>query len=354
MVAGDGFGFAVAISEDGTVIIGKPGNDSTTEINTGAIYVIKPDSNGDYSRPANELTLYETTDTSDIAGQLSLSFSDADVTDIGHTAIIKGLSLSGVQNGLSKLTEQQLLDLLTVGSIDTSDQSLFGKVNLDFTAGYEVFNYLAEDEEVTLTYTVELDDGNCGTTEGTAKIIIIGTNDTPQAEGVAVTVSEDNRDYLIQTCLVDPDRSDRLAITWDTDSVEGKLERYGNNFEYSAFPHFNYLAEGESATETFTYTADDGLGGVITRSVTITVEGANDRPSVRNIEATTLENQEVGIAPDYRDVDASDTHTISFDSSETKGIVTFADGVFHYDPNGKFDHFFRNTKSDGHFHLYSR
>ncbi|KZK93279.1 MULTISPECIES: VCBS domain-containing protein [unclassified Pseudovibrio] len=357
VVAGDGFGFAVAISEDGTVTIGKPGNDSTTEINTGAIYVIKPDPNGDYSRTANELALYETTDTSDIVGQLSLSFSDADVTDVGHTANIKGLSLSGVQNGLNKLTEQQLLDLLTIGSIDTSDQSLFGKVNLDFTAGYEVFNYLAEDEEVTLTYTVELDDGNGGTTEGTAKIIIIGTNDTPHADDVAVTVSEDDRDYLIQTGLVDPDRSDRLAITWDDDSVKGKLERYGNNFEYSAFPHFNYLAEGESATETFTYTADDGHGGVITRNVTITVEGENDRPIVRDIEATTLENQEVGIAPDYSDVDASDTHTISFDSREAKGTVTFIDGVFHYDPNGQFDHLlekqrgydtFTYTVDDGH------
>ncbi|KZL22394.1 VCBS domain-containing protein [Pseudovibrio sp. Ad37] len=360
---GDEFGFAVSISDDGTITIGKPGNDIQTGYDTGAVYVIEPDPLGNYTRPANELVLFETRDTSDIAGKLSLNFSDSDISDSAHTASVKSVSLSGATIGLNRLSQQQLLDLVAVNSVESSDQSEFGKVNLDFTAGYEVFNYLSEGQTVELTYIVELDDGNGGKTEGTAKITIIGTNDTPTAEDVEVAVSEDARDYIIQTGLVDPDLSDRLSITAEADDVNGKLEVYGKNFKYSAAPHFNYLAAGETATETFTYTADDGHGGTVTRNVTIVVEGKNDAPVVSALTANILEHETADLELTYSDVDLTDTHTTSFDASATKGIVTFVDGVYHYNPNGQFDDLkerqtatdtFTVTVDDGHGGVVTR
>ena len=39
---------------------------------------------------------------------------------------------------------------------------------------------------------------------------------------------------------------------------------------------FNDLAAGETATDSFTYTVDDGNGGTDTATVTVTINGAND------------------------------------------------------------------------------
>ena len=43
---------------------------------------------------------------------------------------------------------------------------------------------------------------------------------------------------------------------------------------------FDFLAEGEILTLTYTATVDDGHGGVVTKPITVTVTGANDAPVV--------------------------------------------------------------------------
>lgn len=50
----DEFGYSVAINEAGAIIIGKPGEDTETAFDTGAIYVIEPDEHGNYTNTANE------------------------------------------------------------------------------------------------------------------------------------------------------------------------------------------------------------------------------------------------------------------------------------------------------------
>ena len=41
-----------------------------------------------------------------------------------------------------------------------------------------------------------------------------------------------------------------------------------------------YLAAGETATETFTVTIDDGNGGTVDQLMTVTVTGTNDAPTI--------------------------------------------------------------------------
>ena len=42
----------------------------------------------------------------------------------------------------------------------------------------------------------------------------------------------------------------------------------------------DYLAAGQTATETFTVTIDDGHGGTVDQIVTITVHGTNEAPTI--------------------------------------------------------------------------
>ena len=47
-----------------------------------------------------------------------------------------------------------------------------------------------------------------------------------------------------------------------------------------------YLAANQTKLETFTFTLDDGNGGTIQRTISVTITGANDAPTITAEVAT--------------------------------------------------------------------
>jgi VCBS repeat len=66
---------------------------------------------------------------------------------------------------------------VTPGTATKNSGSSSGSVALSFSAASTVFDYLAKDEVLTLTYTVAIDDGDGGVTPQTFVVTITGTND---------------------------------------------------------------------------------------------------------------------------------------------------------------------------------
>ncbi|HTN74049.1 MAG TPA: Ig-like domain-containing protein, partial [Pirellulaceae bacterium] len=103
------------------------------------------------------------------------------------------------------------------------------------------------------------------------------------------------------------------------------------------------LAIGQSTTDTFTYTASNGVGGTTTGTVTITVTGGNDAPVVGNDSYSTTEDSLLTVpanagnslfSNDY-DVDAGDTFTVSaYQAVSALGatVTVGANGALTYDP----------------------
>ncbi len=116
-------------------------------------------------------------------------------------------------------------------------------------------------------------------------------------------------------------------------------------FTYNPNGMFDDLLFGDTATDTFTYTASDGHGGSNTASVLITINGQNDFPQASDDTYITDEDTlltvavGVGLLSNDADPDTGDTLTISsVDTSGTLGTVAWnEDGNFTYDPRGKFD-----------------
>ena len=75
---------------------------------------------------------------------------------------------------------------------------------------------------------------------------------------------------------------------------------------------FDSLQAGESVTDTFTYTVDDGHGGTDTATVTVTINGVNDDPEIVSAAAASVEenSDEPVLIVDAEDVD-SDNVTFS-------------------------------------------
>ncbi|KZK77734.1 Poly(beta-D-mannuronate) C5 epimerase 7 [Pseudovibrio sp. Ad46] len=81
---------------------------------------------------------------------------------------------------------------------------------------------------------------------------------------------------IINADFSDVDVNDTHIITIDNSTTVGVVINNGDGtFSYDCGDAFIHLSVGETATDTFTYTIDDGNGGVITKTVTVTINGTN-------------------------------------------------------------------------------
>jgi len=99
-------------------------------------------------------------------------------------------------------------------------------------------------------------------------------NDAPVALAVSGTVSEDGPTLTVAADFTDVDASDTHTFTMDTTGTLGSVTNVGDGtFVYDPRGAFDHLIPGETATDTFTYTVDDGQGGTSSETVTVTVTG---------------------------------------------------------------------------------
>ena len=248
-------------------------------------------------------------------------------------------------------SDSDVSDTLTVDSIDTS--STTGQVtdHGDGTFTYDPngqFEYLAVGESTTDSFDYTISDGNGGSSTATITITINGANDVPSAVDDSETTDEDSSVTTIDLVAAndsDIDTTDVLNVSSiDTSSTTGQVTNNGDGtFTYDPNGQFEYLAVGESTTDSFDYTISDGNGGSSTATITITINGANDVPSAVDDSETTDEDSSVTtidlVAANDSDIDTTDVLNVSsIDTSSTTGQVTNnGDGTFSYDPNGQFE-----------------
>ena len=237
--------------------------------------------------------------------------------------------------------------------VDTSDAHTFtvdtagtlGSVvnNNDGTFDYDpngAFEGLAASETTTDTFTYTVDDGNGGVVTETVTITITGQNDAPVALAVAANADEDGPGITVAASFTDADLSDTHTFTVDTaGTLGGVTNNNDGTFDYDPNGAFESLAAGETATDTFAYTVDDGNGGTSTETVTITITGQNDAPVALAVAGAANEDgPTVIVSASFTDVDGTDTHTFTTDTAGTLGIVSNnGNGTFGYNANGAFE-----------------
>ncbi len=195
-------------------------------------------------------------------------------------------------------------------------------VNANADGGYSYdpntqFEYLAVGELVTDSFGYTVGDNGGLTDTATVTITVTGVNDAPGAADDGFTVDENSVDNTLDVLFndTDPDTSDALTI----DDVS-MPDRGGTALSNSTV--VTYTPDpGFFGTETFTYTASDGNGGLATASAVITVVNVYLRPVA---EAGT--NQTVTVSAfvtlDGRgSTDPDDDWPLSYGWAQTSGIA---------------------------------
>ena len=232
--------------------------------------------------------------TEDVAGASvaggTIAFNDVDLSD-NHTA-------SFVQTA-----GETHLGAFSLAQVSEGTNAAGGSVAWSYTIDEAAAQYLAAGETVTEHYVVTVDDGNGGTVAQTVTVTITGTNDAPTI-AVAGTdaigaVTEDAMTPMLgdtgtiafnDVDLIDGHSASVTAaagntlggtLVMGTASEDPGTQAGTIGWTYSvANSAVQYLAQGETATETFTVAISDGHGGTVSQDVTVTVTGTNDAPTI--------------------------------------------------------------------------
>ena len=244
----------------------------------------------------------------------------------------------------------QHLSTLSNANVGTTISGNYGSINIAANGAYSyVLNNtlpgiqaLAVGEHPPLAeiFTYTINDGKGGKSTATVTVAITGTNDVPLVSDTVVsgTVVEQitpNGDLTSSGALTfsDVDLSDVHTITTapigsplgtltvmknsdTTGSGTGGQLTWNYTVPDSAV---EYLAAGETKVEQFTVTVDDGHGGVVNRTISITIVGTNDVPLVSDTVVTGSVTEQItpsgnltsSGALTFTDVDLSDVHTIT-------------------------------------------
>ncbi|MBB1624923.1 hypothetical protein A9974_06695 [Achromobacter sp. UMC71] len=212
------------------------------------------------------------------------------------------------------------------------------------------FQHLPEGQTATTTISYVVTDPSGATSTATVEITVVGVNDAAQITASkpgddAGAVKEDE----VSTAngklnVVDPDDGQSFFVAVaDRAGVYGTFSIDANgNWVYSlnqTDPRVQALAAGESLKETFTVTTADGTTG----TVTITINGTNDAPTITGQAAGDVAEdgaREVTGQLTKHDVDTTDTHTWSL-NNDGKGQY----GSFTLDQNGKWTYVLDNDSA---------
>ena len=287
--------------------------------------------------------LAEQADTAPLTATIPVTFTDLDLSDVGHTAAITHAVATGTTTGLA-LNQAALIALVTPGAVTKAVGSSAGSVDLSFSAVSTAFDYLAKGEVLTLTYTVSIDDGDGGVTPKTFVVTVTGTDDAPVIANISQKNLAEQTDTASLTATIpvtftDVDLTDvghsaditgvvatgattGLALdqaalmalvtpgvaTKNSGSSSGSV---GLSFS-AASTAFDYLAKGEVLTLTYTVSIDDGDGGATPKTFVVTVTGTDDAPIIADIaqknltERTDTSALTATIPVTFTDVDLTD------------------------------------------------
>ena len=301
---------------------------------------------------------YTVTDNHGAIGSNTLTVTISGTNDVPAVAAAAASVTEDTQISASgTLPQPQDPDLRdTVSFIPkTNETGTYGSLNLNADGSYTYtldntspyVRELGAGETATDTFTYTVSDGHGGTASNTLTVTISGTNDAPTVAAAAASVTEDTQISASGTLPQpqDPDLHDTVAFT----PKAGEAGTYGSltlnadgSYTYTlnnTSPLVQGLGAGETVADTFTYTASDGHGGMASNTLTVTISGTNDAPTVAAATASVAEDTQIsasGTLPQPQDADIHDT--VAFlPQTNTAGLygslTLSADGTYTYTLN---------------------
>ncbi len=262
----------------------------------------------------------------------TITFDDLDLSDAHTTSV--------AANGANALG-----GLLTASVTDAATGAGDGTVTWNYSVANAALQYLAAGQTATESFTVTIDDGHGGMVSQGLTVTVTGTNDAPIVAAIDVTgaVAEavtpvGNLTDSGTIAFTDVDLTDVHSVSAVTPSVGalGSLsagvtaDSTGSGlggvvtWNYSvAASAVEFLAAGQTRVETFTFNVEDGQGGSVPRTVSVTITGSNDAPDIR---AVTTDSATASLTETNTTLSSNGTLTVT-DADTTDTVSSSVTGV---------------------------
>ncbi|WP_277656870.1 retention module-containing protein [Seleniivibrio woodruffii] len=333
----------VALTANGQITI--------TDVDNPAVFVAQTDTEGTYGKFSIDANGAWTFTANSAFNELNVgdSYSEtftvsaADGTTSAVTVRINGTNDAAILSSESvTLTETDTAltanGQLTITDVDnpavfvaqTDTEGTYGKFSIDangawtFTAN-SAFNELNVGDSYSETFTVAAADG----TTSTVTVRINGTNDAAvvSSESVVLTESDTALSANGQLTITDVDNPAVFVAQTDTEGTYGKFSIDENGaWTFTANSAFNELNVGDSYTETFTVSAEDGT----TSTVTVRINGTNDAAILSSESVTLTESDTALTANGQLTITDVDNPAVFVAQTDTEGTY----GKFSIDANG--------------------
>lgn len=349
----DSFGFSLADGgEDGAAPVTGDFEIVVTEVNDEPV-LMPVDVDG------------EIVEGSVLSDSGSLSFADPDQGEAVEVA--ETLTSIIVSNGILSATQRTVLED-GFSAVIASFENGTGTIDWAYSITEPVLDFLSEGETITLNYSITITDSAGSTASQPVTVVITGTNDAPiiessvasgtvaeLADGAAgENASNPSATGSVTFSDVDINNSHTVSVAESVDNATnlGTLTVSPTSINSGAEQSFewtfsvndadvDYLAEGESLTQTYTLVVTDSDNATATQEVTITINGTNDGPVIETaVETGAVIEIEDGAAGEnvdaltatgnatFSDVDIADSHTVTVtadpDNATSLGGVTVA------------------------------
>jgi hypothetical protein len=176
------------------------------------------------------------------------------------------------------------------------------------------------------SFSYKANDGVADSNTATVTITVNGINDNPEAANQDVEVNEDGTASI--TLTGSDGEEDTLSFTVLSQPKNGTLSGTAPTLSYS--PNANY-----SGNDSFSYKANDGSADSNAATVTITVNGINDKPEVANQSVDVDEDGSVSITLSGSD-EEGDTLSFTVLSQPKNGTLSGTAPSLSYSPNANY------------------
>ena len=217
---------------------------------------------------------------------------------------------------------------------------------LTFDAATQTFSGTPDNWDVgTLSVRVTATDQAGASVATTFALDVQNVNDSPTANADTGNATEDGGAVLLDAASLlandtDPDfiHGDVLNIVGVSQAVSGAaVSMVNGGVQYDIGTLYQSLAQGQTATDTFSYTVSDTAGATSTATVTMTITGVNDGPVTADDAASVQEDSAQtatgNVLTNDSDVDQGTVLTVA-NAGTLQGnygsLVLNADGSYSY------------------------
>ncbi|MBC2836396.1 VCBS domain-containing protein [Paragemmobacter straminiformis] len=276
------------------------------------------------------------------------------------TSAIRSLALtedSGPTTAAGQLTATDP-DLGTALAFSGSKSDLFGTLTVQKNGAWSyalkttspAVQSLTAGELKTLDYPVTVSDGKGGTATQTLSVTITGTNDAPviTSARTAGALTEDGKAATATGKITATDADHGTILTFAATPITEDAPKYGTmtvdatgkwTFTLAkASPEVQGLAKGEVKVLSYTVTVTDDLGSTAQKTVTVTLTGTNDAPTITSAQKAGFVDEgspTTQAAGQIVAADADLTDKLAFSVAPVKSTVA-AFGDFTVDQTGRW------------------